>query len=131
MLSKLTKEYAMSIKRRSSITYKTGEELITDTVWINNLQPEDINGNTVLLKLFRDEDGEAVTTPSQEGALQYQCSLPIKDGAFAYVPVNAMKALISMKRVRKLNDEEWVQLVLDPIQPSLSSFNKAETVTGL
>lgn len=118
-------------RRRSTVTYKAGEELVHDRIWVQAIKPEDIQGNTILLKLFREQDGEAVLTQNNDGELQYQVSLPIQDGAYAYIPINAMKALVAMNSVRTLDDETWVQLVLDPIQPSMRDFSKAQSISDI
>lgn len=116
------------MRRRATITFSikkgTKTELVHETIWIQNIKPEDIQNNSIILKLFRDQDNNAVITTNNNDKPQYQVSLPIEDGAYAYIPVDAMKALLALNSVRTLNaNETWVRLVLDPIQPSHSVFN--------
>jgi len=117
------------MRRRATITYKTSKGLVHDTIWIQNLVQEDIVNNAVLLKVFYDENNKAVVSTNNDQVQQYQASVPVQDGAFAYIPVNAMKALVAVGRVKDLENEgKWLQLVLDPLRPPMTAFNLATAV---
>ena len=116
------------MRRRATVTFsdKNGE-VHHNQIWVQRLKDTDIQGNSVILKLYRDEDNQAVLTEDNDGTPQYQVSLPVEEGPYAYVPVNAMKALIATNSVRtNETNETWVKITLDPISPSLGMFNKYE-----
>ena len=121
------------MRRRTTITYKTSAkaEPTSEAIWIQNLEETNVQNNVVLLRLNKDEDGKAILTPNQDGAMQYIVSIPVKGGAYAYVSTEAMKALLAFGAVREVQEDVWVSLLLDPLQPNLRDFNKGTTISKL
>lgn len=119
-------------KRKSTVRYNVGTakspKIQAETIWINQLDATQAKGSDIILKLYRDEEGKAVLTSDKEGHPQYQCSLPIEDGAFAYIGVNAMKALVATSRVREIDGDHWVHLSFDNIAPSVGEFARASAI---
>lgn len=119
-------------KRRATVQYRTGSgtkaKVVTERIWINGLDAQQSRGNDIMLKLYRDEAGKAVTTENRDGDQQYQCSIPVEDGAYAYIGINAMKALVATSRVRELDEDQWVHLTFDSLTPSYADFAKAQAV---
>lgn len=122
-------------RRRSTIRYKTGTgakaKVVADTIWVQQLNPDQARGTDIYLQLFKGEDGKAVLTEDNKGVVQYQCSIPMQGEAYAYIPVNAMKALIATSRVRTLEEDgtTWIHLTFDSLTPSHSDFARATAVT--
>jgi hypothetical protein len=127
----LIKELIMA-KRRATVQYKTGSgakaKIVSDRIWIQGLDVVQSRGNDIMLKLYRDEQDKAVLTTNRDGDKQYQCSIPVEAGAYAYIGVNAMKALVATSRVRELDGEQWVHLTFDSLTPSVSDFARATAV---
>ena len=122
-------------KRRATVRFKTGTgakaKVVAEAIWIGNLDQDQAKGSDIFLKLYRAEDGKAVVTENQAGEKQYQCSIPIEGGAYAYVGVNAMKALVATSRVREVDGEQWVHLSFDSLTPSPADFARATAVKGV
>lgn len=119
-------------RRRATVRFKTGTgtkaKVVAEQIWIQQLDAEQVKGDDIILKLYRDEEGKAVITNDRDSKPQYQCSIPAEGGAFAYVGVNAMKALVATSRVRELDGDQWVHLTFDPLAPSFGEFAKATAV---
>lgn len=119
-------------RRKATVRFKTGTgakaKVVAETVWIQQLDAEQVKGDDIILKLYRDENGKAVLTNDRDSKPQYQCSIPVEGGAYAYVGVNAMKALVATSRVRELDGDQWVHLTFDPLSPSISDFARATAV---
>lgn len=119
-------------RRRATVRYNTGTaknpKVQAEQIWINQLDGQQAKGDDIILKLYLDEDGKAVLTPDREGNLQYQCSIPVEGGAFAYISVNAMKALVATSRVRDIDGDNWVHLSFDNLTPTVSEFARATAI---
>lgn len=121
--------------RISTVNYKSRNKVHTDSIYIRRLNSSDIetvdNKQYVSLKLYRDETGAAVVTENSNGVKEYQVNMPIKQGAYAYIPVTTMKALLANSQVKRLGSQEWVTLELLPEKPTYATLTTAETVTKL
>ena len=119
-------------KRKSTIRYNTGTakspKIQAEQIWINQLDATQAKGSDIILKLYRDENGKAVLTADKEGKPQYQCSIPVEDGAFAYISVPAMKALVATSRVRDVDGDHWVHLSFDNLTPTVGEFARATAI---
>ena len=119
-------------RRKCTVSYKVKDEVVNESIWIQQLNQEQARSKGIVLRLQYDESGNAVISENNTGIKQYQVSEPISGGAYGYVPVNAMKALMASGRVRQLSEKEvWVHLVFDNLVPSPAEFNSAPIVTKL
>lgn len=121
--------------RISTVSYKARNKVHNDNIYIRRIDTQDIetvnDKQYVNLKLFRDEEGVAVLTENNSGVKEYQANIPVKQGAYAYIPVATMKALIANKQVKRIGSQEWITLELLPERPTCATLATAEIVTKL
>ena len=114
------------MKRLSSISYKANGKVHTESIWIQRAEATD---TVLVLQLFIDkETNKPVITESQDGVKQYQVSEFGENGRYAYISINAMKALLANGQVREINGSKWVALTLTPLSPTMEQFDKAPVV---
>ena len=115
------------MKRLSQITYKpaASKPAVTESIWIQNF-PANHTDSSILMQLFLDKNSnKPVVNTNRDGIKQYQVSVYGTE-AYAYIPVNAMKALKVMGLARTMpNGQVWVQLPLVSMVPSMDDFNSA------
>ncbi len=113
------------MKRLSQVTFKPSatKPVITESIWIQNF-PTSHTGTSILMQLFIGKDNKPVINTNKDGVKQYQVSIYGTD-AYAYVPVNAMKALKALSLAKTINDKVWVNLPLVSTVPSMADFNSA------
>lgn len=112
------------MKRLSQIQYTANKKLVTEDIWVHNI-PANFNDDAILLQLFLDkETKQPVVNTNQNGEKQYQANIYGTE-TYAYIPVNAMKALKALELAKAMNDQVWVKLPLRSVVPSMRDFNNA------
>lgn len=123
------------MRRVSTVAYKIKGQIVNTQVWVQNVETEDVQRTMgrefVILRLLRDEDGELVTSVSRDGVKTVIASSPEFGGAYAYIPATALRVLADTGNIKRSDRGEWVRLMLDPLTPSLTDFEKMEPATKL
>jgi hypothetical protein len=109
--------------RISTVSYKLGAQLVSEPIYIQGANKD--TDRVIMLRLYRDSNNNAVLSTSKKGVKQYQFSEPFEGGMFAYVSVNATKALIALNRIRKIRNQDWLELELSSMVPSPEEFASA------
>ena len=115
------------MKRLSQVSYlptKTAKQAVTESIWIQNF-PTNHQGNSILMQLFLDkEDKKPVINTNKDGVKQYQVSIYGTE-CYAYIPINAMKALKALELAKTIGEQVWVKLPLVSMVPTMDDFNNA------
>jgi len=125
------------MKRVSTIRYRVKDtgKVVSIQTWVQNIEKEDtqrtMGREFVVLRLLRDDNGELVSSVSRDGVKTVLASSPEFGGAYAYIPVAALKVLADTGNVKRNDRGEWVRLILDPMSPTLEDFDKMEPVSKL
>lgn len=105
--------------RTSTIQYKVKNKVMTSVIFVNDFN--DHNANEVSLLLSRDrETGEIRRSVDRDGVEQYTANQPVTGGAYAFIPVDTMRALkaLGLTKVQPNTNRIWVRLQLDSAMPS-------------
>ena len=113
------------MKAKSYIQYKNPNgELVTETLWIQNLEPSRVQDGHLMLLLSNNEDGTARVTTNKEGIDQYVFNELVTDGAYVFVSMDQAKVLKALKMVRNVSGDVWVKLPIHFNVPA-NVFNAA------
>jgi hypothetical protein len=113
------------VKAKSYIQYKnTSGELVTETLWIQNLEPTRVQDGHLMLLLGTEEDSSPRITTNNDGIEQYVFNEVVTDGAYTFVTMDQAKVLKALKMVRNVDGDIWLKLPIHFNVPA-NIFNSA------
>jgi hypothetical protein len=112
------------MKAKSYIQYKTNGNLVTETLWVQNVNSSRVENGHLMLLLGTEDDGSPRITTNQDNVEQYVFNELVIDGAYVFVSIDQAKVLKALKMVRNVDGDIWLKLPIHFNVPA-SIFNSA------